>query len=235
MIYPSIDLMNGKAVQLVQGKKENKKIEIADVFSLADKFSKLGEINVIDLDAALGFGDHENLICQLAARYPIRVGGGIRSLAQAKKYCDAGAKKIIIGSSAFLKNQINDPFLRLLNNEIDKQQIMIAVDSYEKAIVKSGWTEPTTLEAETVMPSLEKYCGEFLYTQVDKEGLMQGTNVERMIAIKALTKNGLAAAGGISTMEEIQRLNSHGISCVLGMALYTEKITFDALLQFTRS
>jgi phosphoribosylformimino-5-aminoimidazole carboxamide ribotide isomerase len=231
MIYPSIDLMNGKAVQLVQGNKEKKKIEIEDVFFLAERFSQLGEINVIDLDAALELGSNKELIFKLAARFPIRVGGGIRSPEMAKAYIDSGAKKIIVGSSAFFRDSINFSFLDQLNQSINKKQIMIALDSYKEAIVKSGWTETTMLNAGTIIKSLQDYCEEFLYTQVDKEGLMQGTDLQRLIDIKALTKNALAAAGGICSIEEIQALRSHGISSVLGMALYTGKLSFDDLLQ----
>ena len=234
MIYPSIDLMNGRAVQLVQGKKENKKLEIDDVISLAEKFSQLGEINVIDLDAALRVGQNQQQICQLAARYPVRIGGGIRSLELAKTYIDAGAKKIIIGSSAFLNGGINHPFLAELNRSIDKSQIMIALDSYKSTIVKNGWTEATAISASQVIQSLEAYCDEFLYTQVDKEGLMQGTDLPRIVSIKVLTKNKLVAAGGISTIEEIEKLWAHDISSVLGMALYTGKISFKSLLQLKK-
>jgi phosphoribosylformimino-5-aminoimidazole carboxamide ribotide isomerase len=234
MIYPSIDLMDGKAVQLVQGKKENKKLEVEDVFSLAETFSQLGEINVIDLGAVLGLGHHQDLICQLATQFPIRVGGGIRSVNQAKIYIDAGAKKIIIGSAAFSKDGINTAFLIELNRHIKRDQVMIALDSYQNAIVTKGWTETTNLSAPNVIQSLEPFCDEFLYTQVDKEGLMQGTDIQRLLMLKSLTKNQIAAAGGISNIEEIKILQSHGISSILGMALYTGKIPFDALLQYTK-
>ncbi len=235
MIYPSIDLMNGKAVQLVQGKKENKKLEIDDVFGLADKFSQLGHINVIDLDAAFGNGDNRQLIQRLAAKYPIRVGGGIRSVDIAKAYIEAGTEKIIIGSAAFQKNRVNSEFLSALRDRIKREQIIIALDSYQKAVVTKGWTETTTLDAAEIIKSLEEYCGEYLYTQVDKEGMMQGTNVERIVALKALTSNQLTAAGGISTVEEIQELWSHGIYSVLGMALYTEKLPFETLMKIKHS
>jgi phosphoribosylformimino-5-aminoimidazole carboxamide ribotide isomerase len=229
MIYPSIDLMSGKAVQLVQGKKENKKIEIADVFSLAETFAPIGDINVIDLDAALGLGSNRLLIQQLATRFRIRVGGGIRSLAQAEEYLAAGARKIMIGSAAFLKDKIHTSFLDSMNQNIGKQYVIIALDSYETAIVKSGWTEKTSLSAADVIPSLELYCEEFLYTQVDREGLMGGTNFSRAIQLGALTGNAFAVAGGIASIQEIESLWAHKISSVLGMALYTGKIPLKCL------
>ncbi len=231
MIYPSIDLMNGKAVQLVQGRQENKKLELDHVFELAQTFSALGSINVIDLDAAMGLGTNEELIGRLAAVFSIRVGGGIRSISKARNYIEAGAQKIIIGSAAFASDGINVPFLEELNKAVDKSRIIVALDSYEKVIVTGGWKEKTSLDAVNVIRSLEKYCGEFLYTQVDKEGMMEGTDCERILALRALTSNAIAAAGGISSIEEIKFLGAHGISSVLGMALYTGKLSFEALLE----
>jgi phosphoribosylformimino-5-aminoimidazole carboxamide ribotide isomerase len=230
MIIPSIDLMDGKAVQLVQGKKENKKLEVPDVLQLAKKLSHLGPINVIDLDAAFNQGNNTALIQNLASMYSIRVGGGLKTLPQIKSLLERGVKKVIIGSAAFNKDGINTSFLNALSREIDKTQIIIAIDSYEKFIVKSGWTEKTTLDASEIILALEPYCNEFLYTQVDREGMMQGTNVKRAIELRKLTKRSLSAAGGISTLDEIKELSSNDIYSVLGMAMYTGKLSFEDLL-----
>lgn len=231
MIIPSIDLMDGKAVQLVQGKKENKKLEVPDVAALAAKLAQLGDINVIDLDAAFGSGTNKALICQLAQRFPICAGGGIRTIESAEDYLQAGVQKVIIGSAAFRKEGVNTAFLDILKAQCGKDNIIIALDSFEKSIVKSGWTEKTLLSASEVINSLEPYCRGFLYTQVDREGLMGGTDINRAIELRKLTKNTFAAAGGISSIEEIKSLWAHGISSVLGMALYTGRLPFEALIE----
>ncbi len=230
MIYPSIDLIKGKAVQLVNGKLENLKLEIEDVQSLAVKLSKIGPINVIDLDAAFGKGDNRELIKALAREYPIRVGGGIRSLERAHEYIQAGATKIIIGSRAF-----DTEFMQQLCALIGREKIIIALDSKGDEIVIRGWTVSTALKTIDAIARFESYCSEFLFTQVEKEGLMQGPDFTRLFALKQLTDLPLIAAGGISSLKEIATLEQAGISSVLGMALYTGKIDYNELLRFVQS
>jgi phosphoribosylformimino-5-aminoimidazole carboxamide ribonucleotide (ProFAR) isomerase len=136
MIYCSIDLMNGKAVQLVQGKVENKKLESTDVMGLAEKFSQIGPINVIDLDAAMEQGDNSEILFNLARQYPIRVGGGIRTIERARECIKEGVQKIIIGSKALDRN-----FLQQLLSVVPQEKIIIALDSFKDEIVIRGWKE----------------------------------------------------------------------------------------------
>lgn len=223
MIFPSIDLMNGKVVQLVQGKRENKKIEIDDVLGVANKFSK-HTIQLIDLDAAMGRGDNLQTVKVLCSKFNCRVGGGIRNLDRAREIIRAGAKKIIIGSAAFKDDGINVLFLKQLNKSIGRDKIIIAIDSKEGKIVIKGWKESTNIDTLKVVKELEPYCSEFLYTYVDKEGMMEGTDFSTLRKLKQLTNNKITAAGGISSMDEINRLERLGVNSVLGMALYTGKI-----------
>jgi phosphoribosyl-AMP cyclohydrolase / phosphoribosyl-ATP pyrophosphohydrolase len=229
MIYCSIDLMSGKAVQLVQGKVENKQLEVTDIFALAAQFSQLGPINVIDLDAALDFGNNREIIFKLAKDYLIRVGGGIRTIEQAQSYISAGVQKLIIGSKALDKD-----FVEQLLSAIPKERVIIALDSFGDEIVIRGWKEKTCIKTEEMIPILESYCSEFLYTQVEREGLMKGPDFERLKKLRRLTDHPLIAAGGISTLDEIAQLEKENISSVLGMALYTGKIDFSKLLEFAQ-
>lgn len=226
MIYCSIDLMNGKAVQLVQGKVENKKLEVADVAALALKFSEIGPINVIDLDAALEQGDNRTMILDLAKQFLIRVGGGIRTVERAQEYIEAGVQKIIIGSKA-----LDRFFLDRLIRIVPKEKVVIALDSFKDEIVIRGWKENSQVRPEQIIKSLEPYCSEFLYTQVEREGLMKGHDFKRLKKLRTLTDFPLIAAGGISSLDEIVRLQSQNISCVLGMALYTGKIEWQGLVE----
>jgi phosphoribosylformimino-5-aminoimidazole carboxamide ribotide isomerase len=225
MIYCSIDLMKGKAVQLVQGKAENKKVEVADLIGLAAKFAQIGPINLIDLDAALEQGDHRSLILELVKQFSMHVGGGIRTLERAQEYVDAGAKKIILGSKA-----LDIPFLQQLVETVPREKILLALDAFQDDIVIRGWREKTHLRPEELLPLLEPYCSGFLYTQVEREGLMKGPDFERLRKLRRLTHHPLIAAGGISSLEEIAALQKEGIDSVLGMALYTGKIPFHQLL-----
>jgi len=223
MIFPSIDLMNSKAVQLVQGKREQKKIEIENILGLARKFSKYN-IQVIDLDAAMGRGNNLRIVKILCRQFKCRVGGGIRTLDRAKEIVKAGAKKIIIGSAVFKDGEIDILFLKKLNKFIGKDKIIIAIDSKNGKVVIKGWKKSTGKDPLKIVKELEPYCSEFLYTYVDKEGMMQGTDFSTLRKLKQITSNEITAAGGISSMDEINRLERLGVNSVLGMALYTGKI-----------
>ncbi|MDP3766195.1 MAG: HisA/HisF-related TIM barrel protein, partial [Nanoarchaeota archaeon] len=160
MIIPSIDLMNGKAVQLKQGKE--KVLERKDVLALAKEFGKYGEIAVIDLDAALGKGNNSELIKKICKIADCRVGGGIRTIEKANEILQAGAKKIIIGTKA------NSEFLK----QLPKDRVMVAIDAKDNYVVTEGWTKKTNATPQQLISRLESYCSGFLFTNVDKEGLM---------------------------------------------------------------
>ena len=215
MIIPSIDLMDGKAVQLRQGRE--KVLEKENVLELAKEFSRVGEIAVIDLDAALGKGDNTELIMQICKIADCRVGGGIRTVEKAYKMLKAGAKKIIIGTKA------KPEFLKQLPNE----KVIVAVDTKNRFVVDKGWTRSTAKRAEDLIKELECYCSEFLFTNVDKEGLLKGCDLEKIRSIRKLTKNKITVAGGISTIDEIKQIEQLDYNSQLGMALYTGKISLS--------
>jgi len=217
MIIPSIDIMDGKAVQLRQGKE--RVLEREDVFALAEEFSRVGEIAVIDLDAALGQGDNRDLVRALCKRFPCRVGGGIRSAKQARELLKAGARRVIMGTAA--KPEIL--------KELKPEQVIVAVDEKDGEVVDQGWTHQTGESVLDRVKALEPYCSGFLYTLVDKEGMMGGTSIERIRAVVEATKNPITAAGGITTKEEVKTLVSMGCSVQLGMAVYTGKLDLNEL------
>ena len=219
--------MNGKAVQLKQGKE--KVLERKDVLELALEFSKYGEIAVIDIDAALGKGNNLKLIKKICRLADCRVGGGIRTIERANEILQAGAKKIIIGTKATRE------FLR----QLPKDRIIVAVDSKDGYVVNQGWTQKTNKKPEQIVKTLDDYCSGFLFTNVDKEGLMKGIDFNIIKKLRASTKNKLTVAGGISTIEEIKKLEGLGVDSQLGMALYTGKIklseAFASLLDFDKN
>lgn len=219
MIIPSIDLMDGKAVQLKQGKE--KVLERGNVLELAREFSKYGEIAVIDLDAALGQGNNAILIKKICKICDCRVGGGIRTLDKAEELLIFGAKKIIIGTKA------TPDFLRQLH----KDKVIVAIDTKDNVVVRKGWTEKTEETPEEVIKKLENYCSEFLFTDVNKEGLMQGFDLDKVRKLVKLTKNRITVAGGITTIEDIKKLENIGCNSQIGMALYTGKINLKDFQQ----
>ncbi|NOZ60715.1 MAG: bifunctional phosphoribosyl-AMP cyclohydrolase/phosphoribosyl-ATP diphosphatase HisIE [Calditrichaeota bacterium] len=222
MIIPSIDLMNGKAVQLKQGME--KVLERDNPLELARYFNQFGEIAVVDLDAALGNGSNRDLIAELCRIADCRVGGGIRDVEGARELISLGAKKIIIGSRAFENDEVNEAFLQELVATVDRQKIIIAVDAYEGEIVTEGWKHRTGLALLDVAEKLENYAAELLFTCVEKEGALQGTDLETVKKLKKKTNNMLTLAGGISTMAEIRELTGLGVHAQLGMAIYTGRI-----------
>lgn len=222
MLIPSIDLKDGQVVQLVQG--ERPAIATDDVDLWIGRFSSFPCVQLIDLDAAMGTGTNDNLVRQVASSLPCRVGGGIRSIDRAREVLDYGTLAVIVGSSLFREGKANIDFADKLASAIGPEQIIIAVDSKAGRVVIKGWTEATSLTAVDAVRALEPFCGEFLYTHVDKEGLMEGTDLEAILAVKRATSRRLTAAGGITTQAEINQLASNNIDAVVGMAIYTGRL-----------
>jgi phosphoribosylformimino-5-aminoimidazole carboxamide ribotide isomerase len=225
VLIPSIDLKNGAVVQLVQG--ERVAIRDDDVFRWVRRFERFPKVQVIDLDSAMGAGDNMALVRQIAARLPCRVGGGIRTIARAEEVLAAGAQHIIAGTALFRDGRPDVAFARTLAEAIGAERVIGAVDSRGGQVVIHGWKTPLPLTAVDAVRALEPYCGEFLYTHVDTEGLMNGTNLEAILAVRHATTRRLTAAGGITTQQEIDDLEALGVDAVVGMAIYTGTLEIE--------
>jgi phosphoribosylformimino-5-aminoimidazole carboxamide ribotide isomerase len=223
MLIPSIDLQNGAVVQLVQG--ERLAIRDEDIFKWVRKFERFPKVQVIDLDAAMGRGDNLAIVRQIAPSLPCRVGGGIRTLDRAKEVLAAGANKIIASSSLFKDGKPDLDFAKRLADAVGIEHIIAAVDSRGGQVVIHGWKTPLPITAVDAVRALEAFCGEFLYTHVDAEGLMRGTNRDAILAVRHATTRAVTAAGGITTQQEIDELDALGVDAVVGMALYTGTLT----------
>jgi len=222
MLIPSIDLQNGAVVQLVQG--ERLAIRDEDVFRWVRRFERFPKVQVIDLDAAMGKGDNLAIVRQIAPELACRVGGGIRTVERAKDVLAAGAKQIIAGSSLFRNGQPDLEFAKRLADGVGAAQVIAAVDSKGGQVVIHGWKTPLPITAVEAVRALEPYCSEFLYTHVDAEGLMGGTNRAAIFAVRDATTRRVTAAGGITTQEEIDDLDALGVDAVVGMAIYTGRL-----------
>lgn len=176
MIIPCIDLMDGKVVQLIQGKKKALEGEAPEV--MLKRFSEFPVIQIIDLDQALGRGSNLDTVRGLASATRTRVGGGVRSVERARDLLDAGTEKVIVGTAAYKEGALNERFLKSLKEEIGPEHILLALDSKDGRIVVKGWQESTGLTAEQVISRLEPYCSGFLCTYVDKEGMLDGTDLD---------------------------------------------------------
>jgi phosphoribosylformimino-5-aminoimidazole carboxamide ribotide isomerase len=227
MIFPCIDLMDGKVVQLVQGRE--KALEADSPEEMLRRFAAFPEIQVIDLDAAMGRGSNDELVHMLASKAAIRAGGGVRTVERAKALIAQGARKVIVGTAAFTGNGINEDFLASVRDAIGRERLLVALDSKAGRIVIKGWRESTNFTAQEVLSGLEPFCSGFLCTYVDKEGMMQGTDLDWFRRLRAATRLELTAAGGITTLEEVRALAAMNVHAALGMAIYTGRIRLEDL------
>jgi len=219
--------MDGTVVQLVQGRE--KALEGDSPEAMLHKFAAFPEIQVIDLDAAMGRGANDALVEMLASRAVIRAGGGVRTVARAETLLQQGAHRVIVGTSAFGPEGPNHTFLKALASSIGQDRIILALDSMGGKIVVKGWREATAFTAEEVIGQLEPYCSGFLCTYVDKEGMMQGTDLDWFARLRAATNLEITAAGGITTVEDIRALDALRINSAVGMAIYTGRLDLAEL------
>lgn len=226
MLIPSIDLKGGAVVQLVQG--ERLAIRDEDVFAWVRRFERFPKVQVIDLDAAMGAGDNLPLVRQIASRLSCRVGGGIRTVERARDVLDAGAQAVIAGSALFKSGKPDLDFAGALAGAVGRDRVIAAVDSRGGHVVIHGWKTALPLTAVDAVRALAPYCDEFLYTHVDTEGLMGGTDFGAIEAVRRATTRRVTAAGGITTQDEIDRLDALGVDAVVGMAIYTGALNPDA-------
>jgi phosphoribosylformimino-5-aminoimidazole carboxamide ribotide isomerase len=227
MIIPCIDIQEGKIVQLVQGRE--RALEGGSVDQTLALFSGFPQIQVIDLDAAMGSGQNNPMVESIANRVIARVGGGVRSVERARELAECGAYRVIVGTSAFTASGPNTPFLQSLAGAVGAGKLIIALDSKEGRIVVKGWRESTAIRAIDVIRELEPFCSGFLCTYVDKEGMLQGTDLDWFRSLRQATPREITAAGGITTIEDVRALTAMQIHCAIGMAIYTGRLDVNEL------
>ena len=225
MLIPSIDLQDGQVVQLIQG--DTLAIRESDPEPWIRKFSAFARVQLIDLDAAMGRGDNTPLAATICARLPCRMGGGIRSVERARAVLDTGAHAVITSSALFRDGVVDTAFASALASAIGPERVIAAVDSRGGKVAIHGWKTLLPITAVEAIAALEPYCGEFLYTHVDKEGLMQGTDMDAILAVRQATTRRVTAAGGITTWADIDRLDAAGVDAVVGMAIYTGQLPLE--------
>ena len=223
MIIPCIDLMGGKVVQLVQGR--DKVLEVDSPLAVLARFKGFPQIQVIDLDAAMGTGGNDALIAAVAGQAVVRAGGGVRSAERACQLLDQGVYRVIVGTAAFDRSVLEE-----IVAQVGKERVIIALDSKGGRVVVQGWRVETAWTAEELIPQLEPYCAGFLCTYVDREGMLQGTDLTWFQHLRAATSLELTAAGGITTVDEIRALHDLDIHAALGMAIYTGHLDLADLL-----
>lgn len=225
MIIPSIDISGGQAVQLVGG--ERLAIEAGDPFPILERFGLVGEVAVVDIDAARGEGDNKDLIAELCRRDRVRVGGGIRDLATAWRWLDLGAEKVVIGTAATPE----------LLTELPSDRVIVALDSRDGEVLTHGWRQGTGTGVLERVQQLRGLCGGFLITFIEREGRLSGTDLERAaMVIEVASPARVTVAGGITTAAEVAELDRLGADAQVGMALYGGQLTLaESLASMIRS
>ena len=221
MLIPSIDLLGGRIVQLVQGEKLRLAFDDFDYW--IERFSRFPLVQLIDLDAAMRQGENSALVEQIAKRLPVQAGGGIHSIERARQVLDAGAKRAIVGSRLFSEQgSVDVKFAAELAASVGAERIVAGIDTKNGRIAVKGWKAQVELTPDEAIPQLEAHVAAFLYTHVDGEGLMQGFPIETAARLRKLTQRQLIVAGGIRSQQEVDALDARGADAVVGMAVYTE-------------
>jgi phosphoribosylformimino-5-aminoimidazole carboxamide ribotide isomerase len=223
MLIPSIDLMEGKIVQLVQGSR--KALEFDNIQEWIDRFAKYPLVQLIDLDAAMGRGDNQDVVRGIVNRLRCQVGGGIRSIVAARATLDLGALRVILGSSLISRGTINSSFAREIAAQLGPDKLVFAVDSRGGHVAIKGWQKTTNITTMDMIRALEPFCSTFLYTHIDTEGLLEGIPLDVVRELRCATSRRLIAAGGIRSQEEVDALDALGVDAVVGMAIYRRLLT----------
>jgi phosphoribosylformimino-5-aminoimidazole carboxamide ribotide isomerase len=227
MLIPSIDLKAGRVVQLVQG--ERLALEDTDLDKWIARFARFEKLQVIDLDAAIGTGSNDSLVERICRARSCRVGGGIRTIERARDILSAGATHAIVGSALFRDGVPDLVYANELAGAVGLDRLIAAVDARGGHVVIHGWRTTLAVTPVEAARALEPFCTEFLFTIVDKEGLMQGIDLEAVRAVRDATTRRVVAAGGITTRDEIETLDRMGVDAVVGMAIYTGRLDLDGL------
>lgn len=222
MLIPSIDLMGGRIVQLVQGEKL--RLAFDDFEYWIERFSSYPLVQLIDLDAAMRQGDNRGLIEKVAHRLPCQVGGGVRSAEQAQELLALGAERVIFGSILFREHEtqpVATSVAATIAEAIGPERFVASIDSKGGRVAIRGWKQQTQVTPLEAVRELEAYCGSFLYTHVDTEGMLTGFPIAVAEQLRAATERSLIVAGGIREQSEIDALDAMGVDAVAGMAVYT--------------
>jgi phosphoribosylformimino-5-aminoimidazole carboxamide ribotide isomerase len=221
VLIPSIDLLGGRIVQLVQGEKL--RLAFDDFEYWIERFSRFPLVQLIDLDAAMRQGENSVLVEQIAKRLPVQAGGGIHTVERARQVLEAGAQRVIIGSALFsAEGAVNTEFAAKLAESVGAERVVAGIDTKNGRIAVKGWKAQVELTPDDAMPQLEPYAAAFLYTHVDTEGTLRGFPIDVAARLRKLTKKQLIVAGGIRSQQEVDALDALGADAVVGMAVYTE-------------
>lgn len=231
ILFPAIDVMNGRAVRLYQGDK-NKATDYGDPLAFAEKWVEAGAewLHIVDLSGAFtGASGIDSLIGEIKKRFPVRVqsGGGLRRIVDIRRRLDAGADRVVIGTMA-----VTDPDSFALASFEFPEKIVAGIDAKDGMFAVQGWTVQTDIRADEFAKKCKRMgirCA--LFTDISKDGAMAGANVEETVRMQRETGLNVIASGGISSLEDLQKLHEGGVyGAVLGKSIYTGAIDLKEAL-----
>jgi phosphoribosylformimino-5-aminoimidazole carboxamide ribotide isomerase len=230
ILYPAIDILEGNAVRLVKGDFEAKKVYDEDPLSAAQAWVQAGAryLHVVDLDGAKAGRpanlDHLRRIAQELG-VPVQYGGGLRTLEAIDAALEAGARRAILGTAAFTDEQLLDTALARW-----PERIVVSVDVRGGRVTTAGWTEGTQLTTEAVIASLaERGARELVFTNVDRDGMLEGPDLEEVDRVAGAVRGRVTYSGGIGRLADLEGLAAlgreslHGV--IVGKALYERRFT----------
>lgn len=236
LVIPALDLKDKKCVRLIQGDPKRKTVELENPLEIAKNWESLGapRLHVVDLDGAIGgVRKNEQIVRKIVKELtiPVQFGGGIRSLEDARIFLDAGAAKVILGTTAIQESKM----VEKLAEKYGRERIIIALDSKNDMVVIKGWTEDTRIKAAQAVKNFEKNAGEVLFTNVDVEGMMMGIDERVIKEMIDATSLGVLVSGGVASLDDIKKIKKLGAEgVVIGSALYKGKIDFREALKAAR-
>jgi len=233
IIFPAIDILDGKCVRLIQGDYNQEKVYSDSPVEMAKEWESKGAsfIHIVDLNGAKsGASFNEDIIIKIAksVSVPVQVGGGIRSLPIIKKYLEAGVSRVIVGTAAITDTDF-------LKEAVDTygEKIVVSLDARNGYVATDGWTDTSTVKALDLVKDLERIgVATIVYTDIAKDGMLKGPNLKEQSEINQSTNMNVIASGGITTKQDVDNLAArHLYGAIIGKALYDGKINFESLME----
>jgi phosphoribosylformimino-5-aminoimidazole carboxamide ribotide isomerase len=229
IIYPAIDIKNGKCVRLVQGQFSNETVYSDNPVEMAKSFEQLGAeyIHVVDLDGArLGEPQNSSIVSEMALKLgiPIQLGGGIRTVEMIESILQKGVKRVVLGTSA-VKDQgmLKEAVLRFGRN------LAVAIDARDGMVAIEGWAKTSSLGAVEFAKRIEELGARIIiYTDISRDGMLSGPNLNAMEEMVKSVDIDVIASGGVASLKDIIGLKNIGVAgAIVGKALYTGNVKLD--------
>lgn len=229
IVIPAIDLKHGQCVRLLQGRKSDVTVYNDDPVAVAQEFAAAGAqmIHVVDLDGAFsGVGSANRAVAKrivAAVEVPVEFGGGVRTIEDVQELCDAGVVRVVLGTVAAEAPQLLSEFVERFGS-----RICVGIDARYGRVMTRGWEAASSLLAvELAQMVAARGVERIVYTDIVRDGMLVGPNVEQTLAVARAADVNVTASGGVSSLDDIRRLRDAGEprvdSVIVGKALYEGK------------